>query len=83
MQGQFWKIFYGAWNGVEPKRHTMPEIARGARPAGSGKPVALLPGARHVAPGAAGQNKAIRGASAGGFRLSLYPRLRANLLNRA
>ena len=83
MQGQFWKIFYGAWNGVEPKRHTMPEIARGARPAGSGKPAALRPGARHVAPGAAGQNKAIRGASAGGFRLSLYPRLRANLLNRA
>ena len=37
----------------------------------------------HVAPGAAGQNKAIRGASAGGFRLSPSPRLRVNLLNRA
>jgi len=82
MQGQFWKRFYGAWNGAGPKRHTMPEIARGARPAGSGK-LALLPGVRHVDPGATGQNKAIRGASAGGFRLSLYPRLRANLLNRA
>ena len=35
------------------------------------------------APGAAGQNKAIRGASAGGFRLSPSPRLRVNLLNRA
>ena len=32
MQGQFWKRFYGAWNGAGPKRHTMPEIARGARP---------------------------------------------------
>lgn len=37
----------------------------------------------HVAPGAAGQNKAIRGAFAGGFRLSPSPRLRVNLLNRA
>ena len=32
MQGQFWKRFYGAWNGAGPKGHTMPEIARGARP---------------------------------------------------
>ena len=31
MQGQFWKRFYGAWNGAGPKGHTMPEIARGAR----------------------------------------------------
>ena len=46
MQGHFWKRFYGAWNGAGPKGHTMPEIARGARPAGSGKPAALLPGAR-------------------------------------
>ena len=32
MQGQFWKRFYGAWNGAGPKGHTIPEIARGARP---------------------------------------------------
>ena len=32
MQGQFWKRFYGARNGAGPKGHTMPEIARGARP---------------------------------------------------
>lgn len=62
--------------------HDARNSPRGA-PAGSGKHAALLPGARHVAPGAAGQNKAIRGASAGGFRLSLSPSLRANLLNRA
>ena len=43
----------------------MPDIARGASPAGGGEPAAFLPGARHVAPGAAGQTKAIRGASGG------------------
>ena len=43
----------------------MPEIARGARPAGGGKPAAFLPGARHVAPDAVGQTKAIRVASGG------------------
>lgn len=43
----------------------MPEIARGARPAGGGKPAAFLPGARHVAPDAARQTKAISDASGG------------------
>ena len=33
-----------------PKRHRMPDTARGACPAGSGKPAAFLSGARHVAP---------------------------------
>lgn len=44
-------------------RHTMPDIARGASPVGGGKPAAFLCRARHVAPGAAGQTKAIRGTS--------------------
>ena len=48
-----------------PRGPTMPDIARGASPAGGGKPAAFLPGARYVAPGAAGQTKAIRGASGG------------------
>ena len=63
-----------------PRGPTMPDIARGASPAGGGKPAAFLPEARHVAPGAAGQTKAIRGASVG---MSPSARLRANLRNRA
>lgn len=53
------------------------------RGAPRGQRQARRPRGAHVAPGAAGQNKAIRGASAGGFRLSPSPRLRVNLLNRA
>lgn len=41
----------------------MPDIARGASPVGGGKPAAFLCRARHGAPGAAGQTKAIRDAS--------------------
>ncbi|GAA6334085.1 hypothetical protein I0600191H4_10570 [Collinsella sp. i06-0019-1H4] len=58
----------------------MPDIARGASPVGGGKPAAFLCRARHVAPDAAGQTKAIRGASVG---MSPSARLRANLRNRA
>ena len=58
----------------------MPEIVRGARPAGGGKPAAFLPGVRHVALDAVGQTKAIRVASGG---LSPSAHLRANLRNRA
>ena len=80
MQGQFWKYSAARGTGTRTKRHTMPEIARGARPAGGGKPAAFLPGARHVAPDAVGQTKAIRVASGG---LSPSAHLRANLRNRA
>ena len=76
----FGKYSAARGTGMRPKRHTMPEIARGARPAGDGKPAAFLPGARHVAPDAVGQTKAIRGASGG---LSPSAHLRANLRNRA
>ena len=76
----FGKYSAARGTGMRPKRHMMPEIARGARPAGDGKPAAFLPGARHVAPDAVGQTKAIRGASGG---LSLSAHLRANLRNRA
>ena len=65
MQGQFWKYSAARGTGTRTKRHAMPEIARGARPAGGGKPAAFLPGARHVAPDAVGQTKAIRVASGG------------------
>ena len=76
----FGKYSAARGTGMRPKRHTMPEIARGARPAGSGKPAAFLPGARHVAQDAVDQTKAIRGASGG---LSPSAHLRANLRNRA
>ena len=61
----FGKYFAARGSGMGPRGPTMPDIARGASPAGGGKPAAFLPGARHVAPGAAGQTKAIRGASGG------------------
>ena len=76
----FGKYSAARGTGTRPKRHTMPEIARGARPAGGGKPAAFLPGVRHVAPDAVGQTKAIRVASGG---LSPSAHLRANLRNRA
>lgn len=57
----------------------MPEIARGTRPAGGGKPAAFLLGARHVVPDADGQTKAIRGAFGG---LSPSARLLVNLRSR-
>ena len=59
----FGKYSAARGTGIRPKRYTMPEIARGARPAGDGKPAAFLTGARHVAPDAVGQTKAIRGTS--------------------
>ena len=60
----------------------MPDIACGASlgKEGVGKPAAFLSEARHVVPGAAGQTKAIRGASGD---LSPSARLRTNLRNRA
>ena len=79
----FGKYFAARGTGAGPRGPTMPDIARGARSAGGGKLATFLPGARHVAPGAADQTKAIRGASAGGSRLSPSARLRANLRNRA
>lgn len=57
----------------------MPEIARGARPAGGGRLAAFLLGARHVIPDAVGQTKAIRGAFGG---LSPSAPLRVNLRSR-
>ena len=59
----FGKYFAARGTGAGPKRHTMPDIARGASPVGGGKPAAFLCWARHVTPGAAGQTKAIRGTS--------------------
>ena len=61
----FGKYSAARGTGTRPKRHTMPEIARGARPAGGGVAAAALLGARHVAPDAVGQTKAIRVASGG------------------
>ena len=76
----FGKYYAARGSGMGPRGPTMPDIARGASPAGGGKPAAFLPGARHVAPGAAGQTKAIRGASGD---LSPSARLRTILRNRA
>ena len=47
----FGKYSAARGTGTRPKRHTMPEIARGARPAGGGVAAALLPGTRPAAPG--------------------------------
>ena len=61
----FGKYFAARGTGAGPRGPTVPDIVRGAR---------------HVAPGAAGQTKAIRGASGD---LSPFARLRTILRNRA
>ena len=61
----FGKYFAARGTGAGPRGPTGPDIVRGAR---------------HVAPGAAAQTKAIRGAS---VVMSPSARLRANLRNRA
>ena len=76
----FGKYYATRGSGMGQRGPTMPDIVLGASPAGGGKPAAFLSGARHVAPGAADQTKAVRGASVG---MSPSARLRANLRNRA
>ena len=61
----FGKYFAARGTGAGPRGPTVPDIVRGAR---------------HVAPGAADQTKAVRGASGD---LSPSARLRTNLRNRA
>ena len=55
----FGKYFAPRGTGTGPKRHRMPDIARGASPAGGGKPAAFLSGARHVAPAGRFKNRPV------------------------
>ena len=66
-----------AWGREDPRCPTLPA---GLAPRAAASRPPSFPGSRHVAPGAAGQTKAIRGASGD---MSPSARLRANLRNRA
>ena len=79
----FGKYFAVRGTGAGPKRHTMPDIARGASPAGGGKSRRLPSRGSACRPRCSRPDQSDPRSFRAGGRLSPSARLRANLRNRA